>query len=146
MTPNEAKKTVLIVDDEDEFRQGICTALTKAGYEVFDSPSGPDAIVKVSQEHFNAIISDIRMPEMSGLDLVHVLGKLCEDTIVILLTAVPDPDSNLANLAKAAGVYAYLNKPCKIQELIDTMESGFAQQESSRAQLDFANGIHKLKI
>ena len=115
-------------------------------YEVFDSPSGPDAIVKVSQEHFNAIISDIRMPEMSGLDLVHVLGKLCEDTTVILLTAVPDPDSNLADLAKSAGVYAYLNKPCKIQELIDTMESGFAQQESSRAQLDFANGIHKLKI
>lgn len=126
------KRSVLVVDDEEPVRAGICKALTKAGYEVVDAESGPDAIVKLTQEHFDAVVSDIRMPEMSGLDLIHVLRKLCDDTtVVVLLTAVPDPDGSLQTLATKAGVFAYLNKPCKLQEIVGTLEAGFAQHKGA---------------
>ncbi len=87
---------------------------------------------KVSQEHFDAIISDVQMPDMSGFDLMYVLGKLCEDTLTILLTATADPDQKLAKLAKSAGVFAYLTKPCKLDVIKETLERGFAEQKASK--------------
>ncbi len=77
----EMKKSILVIDDDEAIQQLVCTGLAKAGYEVLYSPNGPDAIYKVSQEHFDAIISDVQMPEMSGLDLMYVLNKLCEDRL-----------------------------------------------------------------
>ncbi|MBT4512905.1 MAG: response regulator [Chloroflexi bacterium] len=128
MAEDQIRRSILVIDDEEPVRSAICEFLNASGYDVVDSHSGPDAICKVIQEHFDAIMSDIRMPEMSGLDLIHVFDKICEDTIVILLTAVPDPDANLATLAKEAGVFAYLNKPCKLQLVKDTLDQAFAEQ------------------
>jgi len=133
MSTENNRKSVLVVDDEEPLRSAICEFLTNSDYDVIDSHSGADAITKVIQENFDVIISDVRMPEMSGLDLIHVLDKLCDDTIVILLTAVPDPDGNLMLLAKEAGVYAYLNKPCKLQTLKDTLEQAFADRDTVKA-------------
>ncbi len=128
------EKTVLVVDDEPALRSAVCEYLISEGYDAVESPSGTDAIGKIVQVDFNAVITDIRMPEMSGLDLIHVLGKLCEDTIIILLTAVPDPDANLAALAKEAGVFAYLNKPCKLKIIKETLERAFAEKEASKCE------------
>ncbi|MCP4610425.1 MAG: response regulator [Planctomycetes bacterium] len=128
----EAKKSILVVDDDEAIQQLVCTGLAKAGYEVLYSPNGPDAMYKVSQEHFDAIISDVQMPEMSGLDLMYVLNKLCEDTLTILLTATADPGQKLAKLAKSAGVFAYLTKPCKLDVIKETLERGFAEQKASQ--------------
>ncbi len=125
-------KSILVVDDEEGLRKMVSMALTKAGYSVVTSHSGPDALAKVTQEHFDAVVSDVRMPEMSGFDLMHTLSRMCEDSVLILLTAVPDPDMKLTELAKMSGVYAYLNKPCKLDVLKETLAAAFAEQELSR--------------
>ncbi len=132
MSKLSSKRSVLIVDDEESLRCAVKEYLTDAGYDVVESSSGPDAICKIVQETFDAVISDIRMPEMSGLDLIHVLDRLCKDTITILLTAVPDPNDKLAELAKEVGVFAYLNKPCKLQVIRETLELAFAEKEASQ--------------
>lgn len=133
MPTNDIKRSVLVVDDEEPLRSAICEFLSNAGYDVVDAHSGADAICKVVHENFDVIISDVRMPELSGFDLMHVLDKLCDNTIVILLTAVPDPYGNLTQLAKEAGVYAYLNKPCKLKTLKDTLEQAFADSDTIKA-------------
>ncbi len=130
------RRSVLLVDDEDALRSAVNEYLSDAGYDVVESHSGPDAIAKVVQEDFDAIISDIRMPEMSGLDLIHVLEKLCENTIILLLTAVPDPDANLAVLAREAGVYAYLTKPCKLKVIKETLDQAFAQKDAKNEETE----------
>ena len=131
MTTDRKKKTILVVDDEDPVRHLVCRALTKEGYDVIDSGSGPDAIVKLAQENFDAAILDIRMPEMTGFDLMHVMNRMCPGTVVIILTAMPDEDSRFESISKTAGVFAYLKKPCKLDELRDTLERAFAQQQAS---------------
>jgi len=134
-TAGQRKRAILIVDDEDEIRGAICEFLTGEGYDVIDSSGGPDAIVKASQESFDAAILDVMMPEMSGFDLMHVMRRMCPDTVVIMLTAMADPDSRFAGLAKTAGVFDYLTKPCKLADIKDTLERGFAQQQASRDAL-----------
>ena len=124
-------RSILVVDDEEAVRTAICDALSKEGYAVVQSPSGEDAIAKVLHEHFDVIISDVRMPGMSGFELMVVLKQMCEDSIVIMLTAVPDPESRLATIAKQAGVFAYLSKPCKLQTLKETLNTAFVHQQAT---------------
>ncbi len=134
-TAGQKKRSILVVDDEDEIRNALYMFLTGEGYDVIATSGGPDAISKVAQESFDAAILDVMMPEMSGFDLMHMMRRVSSDTIVIMLTAMDDPDSRFANLAKAAGVFDYLTKPCKLSVIKDTLERGFAQRQASRDAL-----------
>ena len=129
MTTGQNKRSILVVDDEDAVRSAICEALTREDYDVIGSPSAPDAIIKVSQMKFDVAILDILMPDMSGFELIRVMSKMCPDTPVIILTAVVDPGSQFGNVAEAAGVVAYLKKPCKLRDLKDALQTALDQQQ-----------------
>lgn len=122
MTTGQNKGTILVVDDEDGARNAITEALTREGYDVISSPSAPDAIIKVVQMKFDVAILDILMPDMSGFELMGVMGKICPETAVIVLTAMLDPSEQFGNTAEATGVFAYLKKPCKLGDLKDTLQ------------------------
>lgn len=130
-TEGQKRRAILVVDDEDSVRKVVRSALEKDGYDVIDSWGGPDAITKAAQEKFDAAILDIRMPGMTGFDVMHVMKRMSPDTILIILTAMPDPASQFAGLAEQAGVFAYLQKPCKLRELRDTLTRAFAQADGS---------------
>ena len=144
MSTNWQGKSVLVIDDEEALRSMVCEYLSEEGFDVEESSSGEDALFKITQAHFDAIVSDVRMPGMSGFDLMYVLKKLCDDTVTILLTAVPDPELKLTKLSQAAGVYAYLTKPCKLEHLKTTIINGFADHESRREAIlsidEFSDG------
>ncbi len=128
MTGKHSKRSILVVDDEDAVRGAVSLALAKEGYDVTEAWSGADALTKATQQKFDAAILDIRMPEMTGFDVMHALQRMCPDTILVILTAMPDPESRFESLTQTAGVYAYLKKPCKLQVLKDTIARALAQQ------------------
>ena len=129
MPTDENRRSIIVVDDEDALRKAVCATLRKAGYEVVGCARGSDALSKASQKKFDAAVLDLRMPGMSGLRLVHELHEVCPDTIVIILSAVPDLYGRLAEQFKTSGVYAFLHKPCTLQMLRDTIEQAFDEQE-----------------
>ena len=116
------KWTVLVVDDEEAARGAICEALEGEGYDITSSPNAPDAIVKISQMRFDMAILDILMPDMSGFELMGVMNKMCPETIIVVLTAMLDPDSQFGSTAETSGVFAYLRKPCKLKDLKETLQ------------------------
>jgi len=122
-------KSVLVVDDEDAVRGAVGWALTKYGYDVVEAATGQDALAKATQQRFDAAILDIRMPEMTGFDVMHALRRMSPETVLLILTAMPDPDSRFGELTKTAGVYAYLRKPCKAEELRTALEDALAGSE-----------------
>lgn len=122
-------KLILVVDDEDVVRNAVRKALAEAGYDVTVSHNGADALAKITRQHFDAVVSDVRMPEMSGIELVTALRRLCSNTIVILLSVMPDPDGKMAGMP---GVAAYLQKPCKASLLKETLDRAFAEHMASR--------------
>ena len=86
--------TILIVDDEKSMRDFLNILLVKEGYKVLTAPDGDQALKLISDNQINLVISDIRMPGISGLELLARIKEEPEDIPVIMITATPAPAIN----------------------------------------------------
>src|SRR5258706_8715952 len=81
---------VLVVDDERLLLETAARVLRNAGYLVSMAGNGVEALALIAQTPFDAIISDIRMPEMGGIELLRAVRERDADVPVVLMTASPD--------------------------------------------------------
>ncbi len=111
------QRTILVVDDDLNVLEVIKARLTFAGYNTITAASGQDALDRVKETVVDLIVSDIKMPGMSGLELFEKVHAIHPALPVIFLTAhgtIPD-----AIKAVKAGAYDYLTKPFDGHELLD---------------------------
>ncbi len=109
-------RRVLVVDDEDSIRTALSKFLRARGFEVTAAASGEEAIAAVlAGDRFALMLCDIRMPGMSGVELVPKVLEVDPDMAVMMLTAVND--ASTATEALAAGAMDYLMKPFELDEL-----------------------------
>ena len=106
---------VLVVDDEESIRVALARFLQTRGYEVVAAESGAAALEVLSLERFDIMLCDIRMPAMSGLDVLPLALRLDADLAVLMLTAVNDAAT--ATDALVHGAMDYLVKPIELAEL-----------------------------
>jgi EAL domain-containing protein (putative c-di-GMP-specific phosphodiesterase class I) len=116
-----ARGLVLIVDDESAIRFGVSEALRHRGYEVEAVGDGKEALGRLAARRFEAVLSDISMPGMSGLELLRRVRALDFDLPVVLLTG--DPRLETAIEAVDAGALRYLQKPVSIAEIEGALEN-----------------------
>jgi two-component system response regulator AtoC len=122
---------VLVVDDEENLRLVLKTILKRAGYEVDVAVSGEDALEKVESFGPDVILTDVRMPKMSGLDLLATLRAKQSSATVIVMSAYGSVD--LALEAMKAGAYDYVQKPFKPDEILLTLRKA-EERESLRTE------------
>jgi EAL domain-containing protein (putative c-di-GMP-specific phosphodiesterase class I)/CheY-like chemotaxis protein len=106
---------ILVVDDEAALVRAIARMLTTAGYEVATAADGMRAVDLVAQTPFDAIVSDIDMPRMTGIQFLKNVRQRDAEVPVILMTGNPDVES--AVQAVAHGALQYLIKPVQMEEL-----------------------------
>jgi DNA-binding NtrC family response regulator len=106
---------ILVVDDEPSILRLLQEALTQWGYQVKCAASGTEAVEAVRAEMFDAVITDIRMPEMSGLELLKEIKRHDESIEVVMMTGYPTIASAVEALKE--GAYDYLSKPVLLDEL-----------------------------
>jgi len=106
---------ILIVDDEENSRIGLSKILTKSGYEVLTAENGRQALDTIKQEGCYLVITDMKMPEMDGIQLLREIKQYDPDIGVIIVTAYGEVDSYLESMN--LGAFEYLNKPIKVDEL-----------------------------
>ena len=111
---------VLLVDDEEDVRVALTRFLTHRGYDVVAHDSGAAALALLSREHFDIMLCDILMPQMSGLDVVPHALRVDRDLAVVMLTAFND--ASTATKALALGAMDYLVKPFELAELLRALE------------------------
>ncbi|MGC8874250.1 MAG: response regulator [Chloroflexia bacterium] len=113
----EQPKRILIVDDEENVRFTLGDTLSRLGpeVEIVEARSGEEAMARIRETPFALILTDLRMPGMSGLELIQAVVEACPGTTVILLSAYGDG----AVRAEAArlGVYRCLDKPLDTAEI-----------------------------
>lgn len=109
------KKRILVVDDEPNSREGLSKILTKEGYEVITADNGEAALEQAEKEAFDLIITDLKMPNINGMDVLEKIRESKPDIGVVIVTAYGEVDSYLK--AMTLGAYEYLNKPIKLDEL-----------------------------
>ena len=107
---------VIVIDDEPAIRQILSAFLLKAGYSVFQASNGRDAFERLSQGDIDVAICDIKMPGISGIELVRQAGAAGIDTNFIMMTAFASVDTAIE--AIQAGASDYMIKPVRNEEVL----------------------------
>ncbi|SHO50475.1 sigma-54-dependent transcriptional regulator [Desulfopila aestuarii] len=112
---------ILVVDDERSMRDFLKILLTKEGHQVATAPNGTDALEHLRNNSCDLVITDIRMPGMSGLDLLEAIKEDFSDLPVIMITAFASP--NDAVHAMKFGAFDYISKPFNVDEIKSVINS-----------------------
>jgi two-component system response regulator HydG len=123
MRPHDNPR-VLVVDDRLEMAETLAEGLDERGFQAVSISSGKEAIRMLQSEHFDAIVTDLRMPEIDGLALLRASYGLDPSRPVILMTAYGSVASALE--ASGLGAYHYLMKPFRLDALVWLIERALA--------------------
>jgi DNA-binding response OmpR family regulator len=134
---------ILIVDDEASLRQTLARILQRAGYEVTTTASGVEALTQLSEHPFDLVYLDIRMPDISGLEVLKRIHTQFPEVPVILFTAQPDLSSAVEALR--SGAIDYLLKPLKPQTIIERTQSVLATKQRERRKRELQRQIETLQ-
>ena len=115
----ENKPHILVVDDELSMREVLELMLTKEGYKVTCAENGRTAVGLLEKDHYDLMLCDIKLGDISGLDVLHASKKCNEDTVVILISAYASTETAVE--AMNAGAYDYVPKPFDKDELMQTV-------------------------
>ncbi|MBX3035085.1 MAG: sigma-54-dependent Fis family transcriptional regulator [Bdellovibrionaceae bacterium] len=109
------KSRILVVDDEASIREFMEIFLKKEGYEVTVAEDGAKGKDLLAKKNFDMVISDLQMPNMTGMELLKHSRESYPETVFVMMTAF----GTLENAVEAmkVGAYDYLTKPCKIDEV-----------------------------
>ena len=118
MSKSEA---ILVVDDEEVMRDVLETLLTQAGYEVTLAQDGVEGLALARRRPFDAVILDVMLPEMGGLDVLEELKRGDPEIVVVMITAYASLETAIAAIKK--GAYDYVTKPFKHEELLHILSN-----------------------
>lgn len=125
-------RRLLVVDDEEAIRTALARFLRARGFEVMTAESGMAALNVLTQEKFVGILCDIRMPGMTGLELVPQALAHDPDLAIVMLTAVNDAPT--ATEALGLGAMDYLMKPVELSDLATAIERALHKRALSIEQ------------
>lgn len=118
---------ILVVDDEHEFLELMMNRLQKRGFTVDVAPSGEQALERVEKERFDAMVLDVKMPGMDGIEVLRRVKQLRPQMPVLLLTGHASVE--VAMTGVETGAVDYLLKPVPINDLIMRLRDIAARKE-----------------
>jgi len=139
---------ILVVDDEKNIQTMLKIMLTREGYEVDTASGGLEALDKIRVAFYPLIITDIKMPDISGLDLLKQAQELSPLSIFILITAFASNETPLE--AMRHGAYDYITKPFQMDEIKlvirNALEHQLLKEENLKLKQKLSASIDDLGI
>ena len=123
-------KRLLIVDDEIPLRNNLQETFSGHGYHVDVASDGAEALQRIEEERYSLVITDMKMPKASGLNVLARARGKDETTLVIIMTAYADVPSAVE--AMRLGAYDYIQKPFELEELELKVMRAFEHQREAR--------------
>lgn len=109
------KYSILLVEDDDTTREQLARAIRKEGYDVLTAENGRAGLDLFKKEHPKIVVTDLKMPEINGLELMRAVKGLSADVQIILITAFGETDTAVSAIRE--GALDYLKKPIDLDEL-----------------------------
>ncbi|MBW2410375.1 MAG: sigma-54-dependent Fis family transcriptional regulator, partial [Deltaproteobacteria bacterium] len=120
---------ILVVDDEPDMRSALSHSIHRCGFEVESAASGPEAVVKFKKNTYSLVVTDVKMPEMGGVELLEKIRKLAPQIPVIMITAFGT--INNAVEAMQEGASDYILKPFSFETLEAAVKKAIGTAASS---------------
>lgn len=124
------KRKILLVEDEMVLREALRDWLTEDGYDVECVDSGEKALDRIKEEQFGAIVLDLRLPGIDGLQVFEQAKELKSEAKGIIITAYPSKET--LDKAKRLGLLDYLVKPFKLEELEKIIRGALGEVEEKK--------------
>ncbi|MEL1264234.1 response regulator [Pseudoxanthomonas putridarboris] len=113
---------ILVVDDSASMRQMVAFALTSAGYAVDEAEDGQVALGRAQGQKFNAVVTDVNMPNMDGISLIRALRGLPDYKFTPMLMLTTESAADKKAEGRAAGATGWLVKPFNPEQLVATVQ------------------------
>ena len=114
---NQSNIKILIADDDDSLRRVLEFQLQEAGYTVISAGNGAQALELFSGDDFDCVITDWRMPQMSGLEFLQRANAIRSETPIIVITAFGDVETAVE--AMRSGAFDFITKPFNLKTFMD---------------------------
>jgi len=127
------KPQILIVDDELNIRRILQMAFDKAGYDAVTAEDGRTALIELEKQRFDAVITDVTMPGMTGYELQRLINEAAPEIPVIIMTAfgtIPQAVAAIRN-----GAFEYITKPFDLEHLKKVVASAVDQGNEPKKQV-----------
>jgi len=122
-----SKGRILVVDDEDIVRTSCSRTLSPEGYEVRLAKNGVEGLKMASEERFDLVLTDLKMPDMDGIEVLRIIKGKWPETAVIIVTGYQTVDT--AVKAIKLGAYDYIEKPFTPDTLISAVAEAMANRQ-----------------
>jgi two-component system, NtrC family, response regulator PilR len=126
----KTKGRILIIEDEKSMRELLKILLEEEGHEIFSATNGLEGIDYLTNDIFDLVLTDIRMPKADGFEVLKKVKELSPSTIVIMMTAFGTTESTIE--AMKMGAYDYIHKPFKIDEIRLVIQKAFEKKNLSQ--------------
>ena len=142
------KENILVVDDETSMREFLGVLLSKQGYKVSDAKNGSQALNMIQKNNFDLILTDIRLGDITGLEVLREAKKKNLDTVVIMISAYSTTE--IAVEAMNEGAYDFVPKPFDNNELKQTIQRALElktlDHEKERTSTELRNNMYFNRI
>ncbi|MFG0292990.1 MAG: sigma-54-dependent transcriptional regulator [Phycisphaerales bacterium JB050] len=122
--------TVLVVDDKESLRDSVGFTLQRAGFTILSASDGESALAIVAKRRPDAMVTDLKMPGMSGVELIERVREIDDDLPMVLMTAFGTVDT--AVRAIKSGAFDYITKPFEGDELVIAVKRAIEHRELKR--------------
>lgn len=121
---------ILIIEDDETLRVTLQNFLVRQGYQVNAAETGATGLALAEQQPYDLVLVDLRLPDISGLDVISRMTSGSEDTVKVMMTAYPEVRTAVAALK--AGAYDYINKPFDLEDLRSLVERALEVRQLRR--------------
>ena len=128
--PSTKRMRLLLVDDEESYVNVLSKRMTKRNFEVSSAFSGAQALRILRKQDFDAVVLDLKMEDMDGIEVLKILKTMAPELPVIMLTG--HGSETAAREGITFGAFDYLTKPCDLDELIEKIRAACAAGDATR--------------
>lgn len=135
---------VLVVDDEKVIREILADFLSMEGFSVRTAEDGSAALVELSRQHYDLVLSDLKMPNMGGLELLAAISKHTPNVVTVIMTGFGTVETAID--AMKQGAYDYILKPFKVEEVVHTIRRGLEKRKLQAENLRLRETLSLYKV
>ena len=135
---------ILVVDDEHVIREILADFLAMEGFNVRTADDGQSALVELSRAHYDLVLSDLKMPNMVGIELLDAIAQHAPSVVTIIMTGFGTVETAIDAMKR--GAYDYIMKPFKMEEVVHTVRRGLERKKLAAENLRLREALSLYKV